>query len=152
MKSNVVGEVLMRLLFSGEMIISNDKYLMSEESNSYYSNNMRLVIRSFQRADLGGYKCISKNSIGDAEGNIRLYGVFWYLNYILIIKIYIRCFEKEVNICYLKNSILESKRYRFMSGRVHRQREWATHPLCLHTRLPMVPPTLSVSKQECQMG
>ncbi|XP_064292801.1 lachesin-like isoform X3 [Plodia interpunctella] len=58
---------------NGEMIISNDKYHMSEINSSAYSVQMRLVIRNIQRSDLGGYKCISKNSIGDAEGNIRLY-------------------------------------------------------------------------------
>lgn len=56
------------------MIISNGKYHMTETANSYYSVQMKLVIRKFQKSDLGGYKCISKNSIGDAEGNIRLYG------------------------------------------------------------------------------
>ncbi|XP_072944539.1 lachesin-like isoform X1 [Epargyreus clarus] len=58
---------------NGEMIITNDKYQMSEINSSAYSVQMRLVIRNIQRSDLGGYKCISKNSIGDAEGNIRLY-------------------------------------------------------------------------------
>lgn len=56
------------------MIISNDKYFMTEIPNSYYSVQMKLIIRRFHKADLGGYKCISKNSIGDAEGTIRLYG------------------------------------------------------------------------------
>ena len=59
---------------SGEMIISNHKYSMSEVKTSVYSVQMRLVIMNLQKQDLGGYKCISKNSIGDAEGNIRLYG------------------------------------------------------------------------------
>ncbi|CAL7948247.1 unnamed protein product [Xylocopa violacea] len=58
---------------SGEMIISNQKYSMSEVKTSVYSVQMRLVIMNLQKQDLGGYKCISKNSIGDAEGNIRLY-------------------------------------------------------------------------------
>ncbi|XP_032679132.1 lachesin-like [Odontomachus brunneus] len=58
---------------SGEMIISNSKYAMSETKTSVYSVQMRLVIMNLQKQDLGGYKCISKNSIGDAEGNIRLY-------------------------------------------------------------------------------
>ncbi|XP_075215405.1 lachesin-like [Lycorma delicatula] len=58
---------------TGEMIISNDKYEMSESSNSYYSVQMSLAIHNLHKSDLGGYKCISKNSIGDAEGNIRLY-------------------------------------------------------------------------------
>lgn len=47
---------------------------MSENSGTYYSVQMKLVIKKFHKTDLGGYKCISKNSIGDAEGNIRLYG------------------------------------------------------------------------------
>lgn len=58
----------------GDMIITNDKYTMTEISNAYYSVQMKLVVRRFHKSDLGGYKCISKNSIGDAEGNIRLYG------------------------------------------------------------------------------
>lgn len=49
---------------------------MSEVKTSVYSVQMRLVIINLQKVDLGGYKCISKNSIGDAEGNIRLYGEF----------------------------------------------------------------------------
>lgn len=56
------------------MIISNDKYHMSEINSSAYSVQMRLVIRNIQTGDFTGYRCISKNSIGDAEGNIRLYG------------------------------------------------------------------------------
>ncbi|XP_048512424.1 lachesin-like isoform X2 [Athalia rosae] len=58
---------------SGEMIISNSKYTMTETSTSVYSVLMRLVIRNLHKPDLGGYKCISKNSIGDAENSIRLY-------------------------------------------------------------------------------
>ncbi|XP_065335418.1 lachesin-like isoform X2 [Cloeon dipterum] len=58
---------------NGEMIITSDKYQMSEHNSSYYSVQMRLIVRRFGKIDIGGYKCISKNSIGDAEGNIRLY-------------------------------------------------------------------------------
>ncbi|XP_049824688.1 lachesin isoform X2 [Aethina tumida] len=58
---------------SGEMIVPNEKYHMTDINNSYYSVQMKLVIKNFHKSDLGGYKCISKNSIGDAEGNIRLY-------------------------------------------------------------------------------
>jgi hypothetical protein len=71
--------VLLLLLFvAGEMIIANDKYNMTEINSSYYSVQMRLTIRNFRKSDFGGYKCISKNSIGDAEGNIRLYGKYLY--------------------------------------------------------------------------
>lgn len=58
------------------MIISNEKYEMVESNLSYYSVQLRLTIKRLEKSDLGGYKCISKNSIGDAEGNIRLYGKF----------------------------------------------------------------------------
>ncbi|KAI5698772.1 hypothetical protein M8J76_003283 [Diaphorina citri] len=57
------------------MIIQNDKYIMQEYSNVYYSVYMKLTICRLSKADLGGYKCISKNSIGDAEGSIRIYEV-----------------------------------------------------------------------------
>ncbi|XP_055586239.1 polymeric immunoglobulin receptor-like isoform X2 [Uranotaenia lowii] len=58
---------------NGEMIISNERYSMSENESSMYAVQMTLVIRKLHKADMGGYKCISKNSIGDAEGTIRLY-------------------------------------------------------------------------------
>lgn len=70
------NETIWNFCFIGEMIISNHKYSMSEVKTSVYSVQMRLVIMNLQKLDLGGYKCISKNSIGDAEGNIRLYGEF----------------------------------------------------------------------------
>ncbi|XP_014612374.1 PREDICTED: lachesin-like [Polistes canadensis] len=58
---------------SGEMIISNSKYSMSETKTSSYSVQMKLIIMNLQKQDYGGYRCISKNSIGDAEGSIGLY-------------------------------------------------------------------------------
>lgn len=47
---------------------------MTETENSMYACTMTLVVKKLQKSDMGGYKCISKNSIGDAEGTIRLYG------------------------------------------------------------------------------
>ncbi|XP_011500621.1 PREDICTED: lachesin-like [Ceratosolen solmsi marchali] len=60
---------------NGEMIISNDKYAMSEEISNMYSAWMQLIVRDLQARDFGGYKCISKNSLGDAESGIRLYEI-----------------------------------------------------------------------------
>uniref|UniRef100_A0A8W7PRA2 Immunoglobulin I-set domain-containing protein n=1 Tax=Anopheles coluzzii TaxID=1518534 RepID=A0A8W7PRA2_ANOCL len=60
-------------MWQGEMIISNERYLMNENESSMYAVQMTLVIRKLHKSDMGGYKCISKNSIGDAEGTIRLY-------------------------------------------------------------------------------
>lgn len=37
---------------------------------------MRLTIRSFSPNDVGTYHCVSTNSLGRAEGTLRLYGNF----------------------------------------------------------------------------
>uniref|UniRef100_A0ABD2VUR5 Ig-like domain-containing protein n=2 Tax=Trichogramma kaykai TaxID=54128 RepID=A0ABD2VUR5_9HYME len=60
---------------NGDMIVTNDKYSMSEEVANTYSARMQLVIMNLQPRDFGGYKCISKNSLGDAESGIRLYEI-----------------------------------------------------------------------------
>lgn len=41
---------------------------------------MKLTIRNLQKADFGNYKCISKNSLGETEGSIRVYGKYFYLH------------------------------------------------------------------------
>lgn len=58
---------------NGEMIIAGERYHLTEKENSMYAIEMVLHIRRLQTSDFGGYKCISKNSIGDTEGTIRLY-------------------------------------------------------------------------------
>lgn len=58
---------------TGEMIIANDRYLMNETDTNLYAVTMTLTIKTLNRMDFGGYKCISKNSIGDADQTVRLY-------------------------------------------------------------------------------
>ncbi|XP_017029950.1 protein CEPU-1 isoform X2 [Drosophila kikkawai] len=58
---------------NGEMIIAGDRYGLTEKENNMYAIEMVLHIKRLQTSDFGGYKCISKNSIGDTEGTIRLY-------------------------------------------------------------------------------
>ncbi|KAL5278269.1 hypothetical protein ACFFRR_003110 [Megaselia abdita] len=58
---------------NSEMIIPGERYHISEKENSMYAVEMVLQIKRLQKSDFGGYKCISKNSIGDTEGTIRLY-------------------------------------------------------------------------------
>lgn len=36
--------------------------------------HMKLTVRNLQTGDFGNYRCISKNSLGETEGSIRLYG------------------------------------------------------------------------------
>ncbi|XP_035710917.1 protein amalgam [Folsomia candida] len=61
--------------FSGEMIISNEKYNMSEDAISQYGVRMRLQIRNLSDRDFAGYKCISQNSMGSTEGNIHIHEI-----------------------------------------------------------------------------
>lgn len=49
------------------------KYGITEQRTSY-KGVMRLTIRSFSSNDVGTYHCVSTNSLGRAEGTLRLYG------------------------------------------------------------------------------
>lgn len=40
-----------------------------------YQTQMRLHIHQVEAQDIGHYKCVSKNSLGEAEGSIRVYGI-----------------------------------------------------------------------------
>jgi hypothetical protein len=56
------------------MVISSDKYEVKLISKSLFEVRMILVIRNILASDLGPYRCIAKNSLGEVESNIRLYG------------------------------------------------------------------------------
>ncbi|XP_048513938.1 neurotrimin-like isoform X2 [Athalia rosae] len=58
----------------GEIITKGEKFepvLLDKE----YKVTMKLTIRSVSLADYGSYKCISKNSLGDTDGSIKLYEI-----------------------------------------------------------------------------
>lgn len=40
---------------------------------------MKLTVRHLQPGDFGNYRCISKNSLGETEGSIRLYGLLIWI-------------------------------------------------------------------------
>ncbi|KAJ6224589.1 hypothetical protein RDWZM_003134 [Blomia tropicalis] len=50
------------------------KYQFEEESDGY-KTVMRLTIRRLESADFGSYKCVAKNTLGEKEGLVRLYGM-----------------------------------------------------------------------------
>jgi hypothetical protein len=56
------------------MLFPNKKYVTSDTEKRYHIH-MRLTIRDLSQSDFGNYKCISKNSLGETEGSIRLYGI-----------------------------------------------------------------------------
>lgn len=47
---------------------------MEELDVNTYTTRLRLHLKLSSNADEGGYKCCSKNSIGDSEGTITVYG------------------------------------------------------------------------------
>ncbi|XP_013190168.1 lachesin [Amyelois transitella] len=44
-----------------------------QKIDGWYRTVMRLAIRRITPSDYGAYKCVSKNSLGDTEGTIKLY-------------------------------------------------------------------------------
>lgn len=71
---------------TGEMIVSSPKYNVQEISQSLYETHMMVTVRKFQKEDIGSYRCIAKNSLGEVDSSIRLYG-----KYINIIKFFLLC-------------------------------------------------------------
>ncbi|XP_049766341.1 lachesin-like [Schistocerca cancellata] len=61
----------------GEMLLDGPKYAI-RESRASYKSYMWLVIRSFSRSDIGTYNCVATNSLGRAEGTLRLYEIKVY--------------------------------------------------------------------------
>ncbi|XP_020290107.1 lachesin-like isoform X2 [Pseudomyrmex gracilis] len=57
-----------------EMILSNEKYSTTFMESSYRTS-MKLTIKNLTSSDFGSYRCISKNSLGETEGSIRLYAI-----------------------------------------------------------------------------
>lgn len=62
-----------RLASNGYPGSKRKKYTFEEE-NDGYQTIMRLTIRRLDLMDFGSYKCVAKNSIGEKEGLVRLYG------------------------------------------------------------------------------
>ncbi|CAG9762812.1 unnamed protein product [Ceutorhynchus assimilis] len=60
---------------TGEMVISSNKYDVQAVSKSAFEVKMIVTIRSLQKDDVGSYRCIAKNSLGEVESNIRLYEI-----------------------------------------------------------------------------
>ena len=54
-------------------MICRPKYNVREERTGY-TVLMWLLIKKFTDRDVGSYKCVSTNSLGKADGTLRLYG------------------------------------------------------------------------------
>lgn len=56
-------------------VMRRPKYSVREERTGY-TVLMWLLIKKFTEKDVGSYKCVSTNSLGRADGTLRLYGEF----------------------------------------------------------------------------
>ncbi|KAH1029767.1 hypothetical protein HUJ05_002942 [Dendroctonus ponderosae] len=56
------------------MLLPTKKYGAALTESSYMAH-MKLTVRNLQTIDFGNYRCISKNSLGETEGSIRLYEI-----------------------------------------------------------------------------
>ncbi|KAI5749660.1 hypothetical protein M8J76_009063 [Diaphorina citri] len=59
---------------NGEIIAQGSKYEPILLDNAY-KIHMKLTIKAVTKQDFGAYKCVSKNSLGDTDGSIKLYEI-----------------------------------------------------------------------------
>lgn len=64
----------MFFLKTDEMVISSNKYEVMNVALSSFESRMALTVRRLTAADVGGYRCVAKNSLGEVDSVIRLYG------------------------------------------------------------------------------
>jgi hypothetical protein len=55
------------------LILPNHKYHVSEQVEGYRIK-MRLKVTDVTLKDFGAFKCVAKNTLGEKEGFIRVYG------------------------------------------------------------------------------
>ncbi|XP_053617958.1 lachesin-like [Plodia interpunctella] len=60
---------------SNEMVISSNKYEVVNTVMSSFESRMVLTVRRLTPADVGGYRCVAKNSLGEVDSVIRLYEI-----------------------------------------------------------------------------
>ena len=61
-------------IFNNNMVLNSFTHRAEDQFHSMYKLDSRLHIKNLQAKDFGSYKCVSKNSLGETEGSIMLYG------------------------------------------------------------------------------
>ncbi|VVC43062.1 Immunoglobulin subtype,Immunoglobulin-like domain,Immunoglobulin-like fold,Immunoglobulin subtype [Cinara cedri] len=59
---------------SRTMLFQASKHNIIVTENGYKSH-MKLIIKSLSQKDYGNYKCVTKNSLGESEGSMRIYEI-----------------------------------------------------------------------------
>ncbi|UYV78478.1 hypothetical protein LAZ67_16001654 [Cordylochernes scorpioides] len=69
----------------GLILLNSAKYRITEVDEDWYRITTRVRISRLEEPDFGPYKCVAKNTFGEKEGYVRLYGrpclptVLWYM-------------------------------------------------------------------------
>lgn len=56
------------------MFVTGDHYV-TEQIETGYKITMRITIKNVNSTDFGSYRCVAKNSLGETDGTIKLYGM-----------------------------------------------------------------------------
>jgi len=57
-----------------ELVLMPNQRIQPEITSTGYRTHMKLTIQQLQAQDIGNYRCVAKNSLGEAEGSVRLIG------------------------------------------------------------------------------
>lgn len=71
-KERKTNNTARRALLTGLRFVAGGKYDPVLKDNAY-KIHMKLTINSVSPADYGSYKCVSRNSLGDTDGSIKVY-------------------------------------------------------------------------------
>lgn len=64
----------------GTIVLTNEKYNTAIHNKGLYKVAMHLTIKNLKPEDFGPYTCVAKNSLGETEGTIRLYGKMTFVS------------------------------------------------------------------------
>ena len=67
-----------------ELVLMPNARIKPEITSNGYRTHMKLTIQQLQHQDLGNYRCVAKNSLGEAEGSVKLIGTSFYTSFVSI--------------------------------------------------------------------
>lgn len=59
-----------------DQVLLTSGRIMQDATSLGYKTDMKLTIKSVERADIGSYRCVAKNPLGEADGSVHLHGQY----------------------------------------------------------------------------